>query len=425
MRPLPCLATALAAALMAAPRAQEATTVLSPADEARVADARERRGEHYAERLALFLEELPRVQPGGVVFIGDSITEHFPLDRAFPGRNVVNRGISGDHITGVTERIDVSAGLLSPERVYLMIGINDITWGQQATPEQLGADFGDLLDALAAACGGAEITVQSILPVATRWSTDNPNVRALNGIIRGHAERLGLRYLDLHPRMASASGELRAEYTGDGVHLTLAGYGAWLEAITASGEFFDVARALAPHWRETAGTSHRIDALDPPREGEYGGSRGPDQLIVYTDDYGHATTGTNPWGTEATVIDGAVTHTGGNDSVIPAGGYVVSGHGAAAHWISTVLLPGTRVALDGLTVRAQPPPESEMSTPRRLQHLVSRVIESLPDLAGERLEQARGILADLQTLRADDSHVSPETADAISRRVAALTAPPE
>lgn len=63
------------------------------------------------------------------------------------------------------------------------------------------------------------------------------------------------------------------------------------------------------------------------------GFRGADQLIVYDSSYG-VSTGTNPWGYEVVINqDGKVIRTGGNDSVIPQGGYVVSGHGVKASWL--------------------------------------------------------------------------------------------
>jgi hypothetical protein len=65
----------------------------------------------------------------------------------------------------------------------------------------------------------------------------------------------------------------------------------------------------------------------------YESYRGPDQLIIYDSNYG-ATTGTNAWGFEVTVdADGTVTALGGNNSAIPLGGYVLSGHGLKAEWL--------------------------------------------------------------------------------------------
>jgi len=65
----------------------------------------------------------------------------------------------------------------------------------------------------------------------------------------------------------------------------------------------------------------------------YPGFRGADQLIVYDSSYG-TSTGTNPWGYEVAVnAEGTVIQIGGNDTPIPQGGYVISGHGAMAGWL--------------------------------------------------------------------------------------------
>ncbi|MBB6673302.1 family 10 glycosylhydrolase [Cohnella nanjingensis] len=78
----------------------------------------------------------------------------------------------------------------------------------------------------------------------------------------------------------------------------------------------------------------------------YPGMRGTDQLIVYDSSYG-ASTGTNPWGFEAVVNDrGFVIASGGNDNAIPAGGYVLSGHGAKNTWLTKNALVGAKVRID-------------------------------------------------------------------------------
>ncbi|OGO87007.1 MAG: hypothetical protein A2Y15_07505 [Clostridiales bacterium GWF2_36_10] len=48
-------------------------------------------------------------------------------------------------------------------------------------------------------------------------------------------------------------------------------------------------------------------------------------LVIYTPEFG-ATTNTNEWGYEVTIIDNKVTKVGGNNSAIPANGFVLSGH---------------------------------------------------------------------------------------------------
>ncbi|AZS14322.1 S-layer homology domain-containing protein [Paenibacillus lutimineralis] len=78
----------------------------------------------------------------------------------------------------------------------------------------------------------------------------------------------------------------------------------------------------------------------------YPGFRGSDQLIVYDRNYGEET-GTNPWGNEVIVnADGYVTNNGGNNSKIPEGGYVLSGHGVKNTWLKNNALVGAKLSLD-------------------------------------------------------------------------------
>jgi len=77
----------------------------------------------------------------------------------------------------------------------------------------------------------------------------------------------------------------------------------------------------------------------------YPGQRGANQLIIYTKEYGDRT-GTNEFGSEAIVVDGVVTQLYGADSIIPANGFVISGHGTAKTWINENITIGTKVYVD-------------------------------------------------------------------------------
>lgn len=92
-----------------------------------------------------------------------------------------------------------------------------------------------------------------------------------------------------------------------------------------------------------------IDAIDPRKENDsisyYPGLRGPNQLVIYTPNYGKRT-GTNEFGTEAIVENNMVVRLNGADSIIPKNGYVISGHGRAKNWIANNIQTGTRVYVD-------------------------------------------------------------------------------
>ncbi|MGP4105946.1 beta-N-acetylhexosaminidase family protein [Virgibacillus sp. L01] len=71
--------------------------------------------------------------------------------------------------------------------------------------------------------------------------------------------------------------------------------------------------------------------------------RGGGELIQYTPEHGD-TTGTNQWGYEVTVVDGTVTKRGGNNSLIPENGYVLSIH--ANDWLRDNATTGTSIQIE-------------------------------------------------------------------------------
>lgn len=94
----------------------------------------------------------------------------------------------------------------------------------------------------------------------------------------------------------------------------------------------------------------KIDSIDPLTDASFTGrffpgGRGANQLIIYTKNSG-LRTGTNEFGAEAIVIDNTVVQISGADSIIPANGFIISGHGKAKNWINENLLVGTKVHVD-------------------------------------------------------------------------------
>ena len=76
----------------------------------------------------------------------------------------------------------------------------------------------------------------------------------------------------------------------------------------------------------------------------FGGARGENELVIYNEG---ASTRTNAYGIEAVVVDGRVVKYGSNDNEIPKGGYVVSGHGKGAGFISGEMAIGCAVRING------------------------------------------------------------------------------
>lgn len=107
----------------------------------------------------------------------------------------------------------------------------------------------------------------------------------------------------------------------------------------------------APTVARIGAAAYPIAAVDPAPDRvagdgkRYAGGRGPDELVVYTRG---GRTGTNAYGVEVPVVGGiagTVTERRDGGIVVPAGGYVLSGHGRAEGWLKANARPGVGVEL--------------------------------------------------------------------------------
>lgn len=163
--------------------------------------------------------------------------------------------------------------------------------------------------------------------------------------------------------------------------------------------------------------SMRIDSLDPtpqsnPKGSGKPGNRDNHQLIIYSPAFG-ASTGTAEPGLEAVVSGDRVMTWVPANATIPAGGYVVSGHGNGANWIRKVLKPGARVMLDNSDTTN--PRLRVEHTPEVYIHRVKQALDRLPDRPRQdspdfqrHAEAARQCFGELQ--RHSGQNLTPEIA---------------
>ncbi len=191
---------------------------------------------HWENRVRGFKEE--NLQWQQVVLLGDSITEGFEVAKYFAGRRVLNRGIGADVIgnnlpaedpRGVLQRLDNSVYDCSPSALFILIGINDLNSGR--TVDSMEAGYRELLKRLRERRPDLRIFVQSVLPTRGLHAKQNAPVVEFNQRLQKLASDYRCTFLDLHSLMRDGDGQLKAEYTTDGLHLTEPAYRVWREQI--------------------------------------------------------------------------------------------------------------------------------------------------------------------------------------------------
>ncbi|MDE6336449.1 MAG: sialate O-acetylesterase [Muribaculaceae bacterium] len=191
------------------------------------------RSEYWHQRVTLF--DLLPVEPGDIVFLGNSITDGGEFTELFDNPSIKNRGISSDVISGVKERL-YQVTNNHPSKIFLLIGINDVS--HNLTVSQLSAAYEDLVKTIRSDSPESHLYIQSLMPINNDFGRyknlkGKENViKALNEQLKEIADRNGATYVDLWPALADKkTGKLRREFTNDGLHLLGKGYDAWAEAI--------------------------------------------------------------------------------------------------------------------------------------------------------------------------------------------------
>lgn len=170
-------------------------------------------------------------QKGQTVFFGDSLTEFYDTDTAFPSFPSYNRGISGDTTSGMLNRLDNNLLALKPSRVIFLGGANDINRG--VTPDEVISNIREILTRIKTSVPDCEIYVESMYPVNPYThpiylnSVDNrknEDILAINAALEPLCAELGCTYINVHDKLTDEDGNLRADITMDGLHVNEDGY---------------------------------------------------------------------------------------------------------------------------------------------------------------------------------------------------------
>lgn len=158
-----------------------------------------------------------------IVFIGNSLTEAFPVAEFF---NAKNRGISGNTILHLISRIDQVVAN-HPRKLFIEIGINDINRGDSMRTIKLR--YLSLIDLIKERSPETIIYIQSVLPTCYEFDKANAKVIELNNFLES-IKRENLTYIDVYSSFA-VNGKLNERLTTDGIHPNYEGYTVWYNAI--------------------------------------------------------------------------------------------------------------------------------------------------------------------------------------------------
>ena len=183
-------------------------------------------GRYYEDDQKLEAQPAP---PGRVVFLGDSITDGWDLNRDFPGKPYVNRGISGQTTPQMLVRMFPDVIDLHPAALIILAGTNDIAGNTgPSTLTMIEENFQAITEL--AQKHGIKVILCALTPVsdytANKQTVHRPpaDILKLNAWLREYAGQIHAEYADYYSATVDSSGMLKEGFSEDGLHPNAKGY---------------------------------------------------------------------------------------------------------------------------------------------------------------------------------------------------------
>lgn len=191
-----------------------------------------------------------------IVFLGNSLSDNGRWDEMFNNANIKNRGIIGDIVQGISDRVDfVTKG--HPKKIFLLIGVNDVS--HHLTPDSIVTAVEKLIVKIKQQSPETELYLQSWLPINNDFKRYRNMIGKEEIILQGNvfleqvARRQGVTWINLFPALANRECKLPRHLTNDGLHLNEEGYKIWRD---------EIAKYVAPGMTFGDGPIYPLDGDD-------------------------------------------------------------------------------------------------------------------------------------------------------------------
>lgn len=165
-----------------------------------------------------------------VVFVGSSTIRLWNLPKSFPGMAVINRGFGGSKYADIPRFVKRIITNYKPRAIVMYSGDNDLAGNK--SPEQVAADFAEVVKGVRAELPETPIYVFGVKPSIARWKLVDKG-REANRLIEAQCQAgKHMTFLSVEKLMLGDDGMPRAElFVKDGLHMSAEGYKLWSELL--------------------------------------------------------------------------------------------------------------------------------------------------------------------------------------------------
>lgn len=170
--------------------------------------------------------------PDNYLFLGDSITEYYDLDKYYPDLPVVNSGIAGDTTEDILNDMEGRVYQYNPSKIFLLIGTNDLQ--EDKSVDEVFNNIKKIIELIEENRPDATIYLESIYPVNESDNKkikgdvvdkrNNKDIKEINKKLKKYAAKNNITYIDLYDTLKDSSDNLALDYTTEGLHVSQEGY---------------------------------------------------------------------------------------------------------------------------------------------------------------------------------------------------------
>ncbi len=163
-----------------------------------------------------------------IVFLGDSLINRYDLKKYFPNYHVVNSGVGGNVTDHILDDMENRVYQYNPSKVFLLVGTNDLQW--KRSPDEILDNIKKIVNGIHENREKAEIYIESLYPVNREIKNNgaedrnNEDIKEVNKKLKEYCQKEKLTYIDMYQQLEDENGNLKEEYTKEGLHLSDKGY---------------------------------------------------------------------------------------------------------------------------------------------------------------------------------------------------------
>ena len=166
-----------------------------------------------------------------IVFLGDSLTDFYDLDKYYDIK-IVNSGVSGWSTDDILNNLDEKVFKYYPKKLVLLIGTNDLIYGKDK--DYIIKNIQKIVKKIIKERPYTKIYIESLYPVnnTNNQKIDknmvkdrkNSDIKEINKKLEEYCKGNRYTYINMYDELVDKNGNLKLEYTKEGLHMSDEGY---------------------------------------------------------------------------------------------------------------------------------------------------------------------------------------------------------